>query len=478
MSLFSPLAPEKHRITVDGFWQSGRQTGCSGNFPGIRHAQRDILQPGRADRRAATKGAWDMGKYIMNGLRRLEGTLRVQGSKNAALPILAAALLTPKSTIHNCPDLSDVAAAIHILEDLGCRCCREGSSVTVTADSCPQSFIADSLMREMRSSVVFLGAMVARCGKARISFPGGCELGPRPIDMHLSGLQKMGVFIRDDGGYLDCRAENGLHGARIALPFPSVGATENIMIAACTAKGTTEIHNAAREPEIGGLADFLNAAGARIRIAPDGTVFIEGVKQLHECEYTVIADRIAAATYLCAAAVSGGRLLLTGADPGHLTACIPLYEQAGCTVHIREDAIELQAPKRLGALPIVRTMPYPGFPTDAQAPFMAMSSLAAGTSVFVENIFENRYKHAGELARMGADIKLEGRVAVVEGTERLHGASVNCTDLRGGAALVVAALAAEGETVVREIRHIERGYEALEKNLSLLGADIRRVAED
>lgn len=441
----------------------------------IQRAQRDILQPGLITGRAATKGCVDMGKYIINGLRKLEGTLPVQGSKNAALPVLAAALLAPESTIHNCPELSDVAAAVHILEDLGCSCLREGASITVKTDGCLQSAIADSLMREMRSSVVFLGAIIARCGKARISFPGGCELGPRPIDMHLSGLQKLGVTVQDDCGYLDCRAENGLHGARIALPFPSVGATENIMIAASAAKGITEIHNAAREPEISGLADFLNAAGAHIRIARDGTVFIEGVERLHACEYTVIPDRIAAATYLCAAAAAGGRVCLTGADPGHLTACIPMYEEAGCTVRIQKDTIELQAPKRLEALHMVRTMPYPGFPTDAQAPFMAMSCLAAGTSVFVENIFENRYKHAGELARMGACIKLEGRVAVVEGARRLHGAGVECTDLRGGAALVIAALAAEGETVVSEIRHIERGYEAFERNLSLLGADIQRA---
>lgn len=416
-----------------------------------------------------------MEKYVIKGRGRLDGSLRVQGSKNAALPVLAAALLIPESTLHNCPDLSDVRAALHILTVLGCRCRREGDSVWVAADGCAESVIPDALMRQMRSSVVFLGAMVARYGQARISLPGGCELGPRPIDMHLSGLQKLGVSVRDDCGYLDCRAENGLHGARIVLPFPSVGATENIMIAASLADGVTEIHNAAREPEISGLSDYLNAAGARIRIAPDGTVFIEGVRQLHACEYTVIPDRIAAATYLCAVAAAGGRLLLTGAEPEHLGACMPLYEEAGCMLRTAGQEIELQAPRQLHAMRIVRTMPYPGFPTDAQAPFMAMSCLARGTSLFVENIFENRYKHVEELTRMGARIKLEGRVAVVEGAERLHGASVSCTDLRGGAALVIAALAAEGETTVDEIRHIERGYEGLEQSLKQLGADIRRI---
>ncbi|MCI8622461.1 MAG: UDP-N-acetylglucosamine 1-carboxyvinyltransferase [Provencibacterium sp.] len=416
-----------------------------------------------------------MGKYRINGLRRLEGTLQVQGSKNAALPILAAALLVPESTVHNCPELSDVEAAVHILEELGCRCHREGGSVTVTAGECLNSSIPEALMREMRSSVVFLGAMIARCGRARISLPGGCELGPRPIDMHLSGLQKLGVTVLDDRGYLDCRAANGLHGARIALPFPSVGATENIMIAASVAKGMTEIHNAAREPEISNLADFLNAAGARVQIALDGTVYVEGVPKLHACEYAVIPDRIAAATYLCAAAATGSRLQLAGINPIHLTACIPLYEEAGCTLRMEKNSLELYAPASLKALRMVRTMPYPGFPTDAQAPFMAMCCLAKGTSVFVENIFENRYKHAGELSRMGAQIKLEGRVAVVEGAARLHGARVECTDLRGGAALVIAALAAEGETVIDEIRHLERGYEALERNLCALGADIKKL---
>lgn len=419
-----------------------------------------------------------MGKYLVNGQRKLEGELTVQGSKNAALPILAATLLTPQSVVHNCPDLSDITAAANILVDLGCSCRREGGSVVVDAGNCDRAEIPDDLMREMRSSIVFLGAMIARGGRARISFPGGCELGPRPIDMHLSGLRKLGVSIRDDHGYLDCRAEGGLHGARISLPFPSVGATENIMIAASVAAGNTEIHNAAREPEISDLARFLCNAGANIHIDTSGTVYIRGVERLHACEHRVIPDRIAAATYLAAAAITGSSLTLKGVDPQHLTALIPMYEEAGCEIKSTDEVLSLTAPERLSPLRAVRTMPYPGFPTDAQAPFMAMCCKSRGTSVFVENIFENRYKHAGELSRMGANIKVEGRVAVVEGVESLHGAKVECTDLRGGASLVVAALAAEGETEISEIRHIERGYEALEENLGMLGACIKKVEND
>lgn len=416
-----------------------------------------------------------MGKYIVDGPCGLSGEVRIQGAKNSALPILAAALLTPRSTIHNCPELSDITAAGNILKHLGCSFSREGKTVFVDAESAGATEIPDNLMREMRSSIVFLGAMVARGREARISMPGGCELGPRPIDMHLAGLRRLGVEIRESYGYLDCHAPRGLAGAVISLPFPSVGATENIMIAASVAKGDTELHNAAREPEIFDLAAFLNAAGAKVRIDSAGVIYIKGVARLHECEHTVIPDRIVAATYMCAAAMTGSSLTLRRAEPMHITACVPLFEEAGCTVRCERDVIEIAAPRVLRPLRMVRTMPYPGFPTDAQAPLMAMCCLAGGTSVFVENIFENRYKHAGELARMGANIKVEGRVAVVEGVRRLQGAQVFCTDLRGGACLAIAALSAEGESEIGDIRHIERGYEQFHENLSSLGGSIKRV---
>lgn len=419
------------------------------------------------------------GSYLVKGPCRLEGEVRVHGAKNAALPILAASLLTPQSVIHNCPVLSDIAAAADILSHFGCRCSRQGDTLTVTAGDMCGCEIPERLMQEMRSSIVFLGAVIARCGSARISMPGGCELGPRPIDMHLAGLRRLGVQIEDDHGFLLCTAPKGLHGARIALPFPSVGATENVMIAACMAQGETQLHNAAREPEIADLAAFLNSAGAQIRMDASGSIFIRGVRELHACEHTVIPDRIVAVTYLCAAAITGSSLVLRGTDAGHLLTCLPLFEEMGCEMKnscaADGDIISITSPRRLSPLHMVRTMPYPGFPTDAQAPLMAACCQAKGTSVFAENIFENRYKHAAELARMGADIKVEGRVAVVEGVNALHSAHVECTDLRGGAALVIAALGARGTTCVDEIHHIERGYESLDRTLNDLGASIVKL---
>jgi len=335
--------------------------------------------------------------------------------------------------------------------------------------------IPDGLMREMRSSVVFLGAVIARCGSARVSLPGGCELGPRPIDLHLSSLRKLGVEILEDHGYLNCSVPEQLRGASISLPFPSVGATENIILAACMAKGDTVISNAAREPEIEDLASFLKTAGADIHIKENGTIYISGVEKLHPVEYSVIPDRIEAATYLCCAAITGGEIRLRDVIPEHLTSVYPVLEEAGCTVQTDQSSIRLTSLERPRPIRMVRTMPYPGFPTDAQSPLMALSSIASGTSVYVENIFESRYKHAGELARMGARIKVEGRVAVVEGVDKLHGATVVCTDLRGGASLCTAALAAQGVSEITHIHHIERGYQDFEKNLSSLGAVVKRI---
>ncbi len=416
-----------------------------------------------------------MAKFIIEGGKRLSGELSVHGAKNAVLPILAGTLLTPKSRLHNCPELSDVTAACNILNYLGCHTSQQGDIVEVTSDDLSCFDIPDDLMREMRSSVVFLGAVIARCGKARVSLPGGCELGPRPIDLHLTSLEKMGVIINEDHGYLDCEVPDKLKGAVISLPFPSVGATENIILAACLAQGETIIYNAAREPEIEDLANFLKKAGAKIHIKENGTIYIQGVDALQEVEYSIIPDRIAAATYLCCAAITGGEIFLRDVFPEHLTAVYPMLEEAGCTIRITENTIQLTAATKLKPIRVVRTMPYPGFPTDAQSPLMALSCIAEGTSVYVENIFESRYKHAAELARMGAKIKVEGRVAVVEGIPMLHGATVVCTDLRGGAALVTAALAAEGISEITKISHIERGYQDFDKNLASLGAIMKKV---
>lgn len=417
-----------------------------------------------------------MAKYYIEGGKRLSGELTMHGAKNSVLPILAATLLTGHSVLHNCPDLTDVDAACNILEHLGCDTQRDGDRVEIRSENLSCCEIPNHLMREMRSSIVFLGAIIARCGQARISLPGGCELGPRPIDLHLSALRKLGATIREEHGYLECAVPERLRGATISLPFPSVGATENILLAASTAEGETVINNPAREPEIDDLIGFLRAAGAKIR-QRDNAIYIKGIRKLNNVEYSVIPDRIAAATYLCCAAITGGDILLRRVLPHHLSMIFPVLEEAGCTILPRDDTIYLKAPPRPKPVKIVRTMPYPGFPTDAQSPMMAVSCVASGTSVYVENIFESRYKQVAELMRMGANIKVEGRVAVVEGVQQLHGAPVICTDLRGGAALVVAALAADGESEVSCISHIERGYQGLESNLALLGAVIR-IARD
>lgn len=417
-----------------------------------------------------------MSKLILQGGRRLSGEIFVHGAKNSALPLLAATLLGDSvSEIHNCPDLSDVDASINILQYLGCGISRTKNAVFIDPRGMSRNEIPDNLMREMRSSIVFLGAIVAKTGRARISFPGGCELGPRPIDLHLSSLRQLGVIIEEDHGYLNCRRDGKLKGAHITLSFPSVGATENIMLAAATAEGTTIISNPAREPEISDLADYLNSCGARIHGAGESTMYIEGVEKLSGTVHYVMPDRIAATTLMSAAAITGGNLLLREIVPAHLGPIIPVFEEMGCDIKVQGHELRITAPPRLKRVKIVRTMPYPGFPTDAQAPIMSLASVADGTSVFVENIFENRYKHVGELMRLGAKIKVEGRVAVVEGVPRLSGATVCAMDLRGGAALVIAGLAAEGITEVDGLHHIDRGYEKIEETLNSAGAKIVRV---
>ena len=417
-----------------------------------------------------------MAKMVITGRQRLEGELTLHGAKNSALPLMAATLLTSSTVILDClPPLSDVAASAAILTHLGCTVHRTDTTAQIMPCSSCQQHIPERLMREMRSSIVFLGAMLAKAGEAVLCFPGGCELGPRPIDLHLSALSQMGVCISEEGGVLHCKAPDGLHGASITLSFPSVGATENVLLAAVLAKGQTVLSNAAKEPEIVDLCHFLNACGARIRGIGDSVLYIDGVERLIGCRYRVMPDRIEAATYLAAAAVTGGDVTLNGVDVNHLTAVLSVFEEAGCTLHTRQDTIRLKAPSRLSRVRIIRTMPYPGFPTDAQAPIMAMLTLAQGTSVFVENIFDSRYKHVSQLTRMGAQIKTEGRMAVVEGVERLSGATVCCTDLRGGAALLVAALAAEGTSHLEGLHHLDRGYAMPERMLCSLGAQVMRL---
>ena len=415
-----------------------------------------------------------MSQLCISGGTRLNGEVAIQGAKNSVLPILAATLLTGGQTeVRNCPRLRDVDASVEILLALGCEAHWEDGSLMVDTAGLNGYTISDRLMREMRSSAIFLGAILARCGRAELSYPGGCELGPRPIDLHLAGLRELGAEIDDAGGMLHCRAVR-LKGREIVLSLPSVGATENLMLAACGAEGVTVIANAAREPEIVDLQDFLNACGARISGAGGSAVRVEGKRPLHGCTYTVMPDRIVTATYLCAAAAAGGEIFLRNAREEHLATVTSALREAGCALETGPEGIACRREGRLRAVRPVRTAPYPGFPTDAQAVLMAALLRSRGTTVFEENIFTNRYRHVDELARMGADIRVSGRVAVVTGTETLRGAAVRCTDLRGGAALCVAALSAEGESHVTEISHIDRGYADLTGDLMALGARIVR----
>ena len=416
-----------------------------------------------------------MSELVINGGKKLSGEICVQGAKNSVLPVLAATVLCGgECVIHNCPQLSDVETSLKILAHLGCGCKKDGDTVAVNARDISDYSIPDTLMREMRSSVVFLGAVIGRTGKAVISSPGGCELGPRPIDLHLSSLNKMGVTVKEEHGYLNCTAENGLHGAEITLNFPSVGATENIILAAVLAEGDTVIHGAAKEPEISDLADFLNSAGARINGCGSDTVRIRGVKTLGGAEHSIIPDRIVAATYMACAAVTGGNITLKNVMPPHMASILWLFNESGCKVNINGKSINLLSPQRLLRVPTVRSLGYPGFRTDAGPIAAALLCKADGTSVFVENIFENRFRYVDELKRFGAKIKTEGKIAVIEGVTELSAADCKSTDLRGGAALVIAALAANGKSKIGEIQHIERGYEDIAENLRLIGADISK----
>lgn len=417
-----------------------------------------------------------MQKFIIQGGRRLEGEIPVQGAKNSALPILAAALLCEgETTLENCPRLSDVYAACRILGKLGCRCEMQGNTIRVRAEDLSGSEIPEQLMGEMRSSIMFLGAILGRMGTCTLGYPGGCELGPRPIDLHLQALRRMGVRIQEEDGRLSCTTPAGLHGARVHLQFPSVGATENVLLAAALAKGETIVTNAAREPEIMDLAGFLRRCGARICGDGSSTIRIQGVKKLYGCTYRIMPDRIAAATWIAAAASAGGELCLTQVRPLDMESILDVFEQMNCRVGTANETLWFHAGTPLRAVRSIRTMPYPGFPTDAQAIVTAALCRATGTSLMEETIFENRFRHVDALVKMGADIQAAGRAAVIKGVRTLHGASVQATDLRGGAALLVAGLGAAGETEVTDIFHIDRGYDSPETVLRQVGADIRRV---
>lgn len=424
------------------------------------------------------KGVGAMAEQVLRitGGQPMQGEVTVQGAKNSALPMMAATILCKgQCVLHNVPRLTDVWAASRILNRLGCNCHMEGNTVTIDGGAAQSWEIPDSDMRQMRSSIMFLGPILGRTGACTLSLPGGCELGPRPIDLHLEAMRRMGAAVAEEGERIRCCAKE-LHGAKIHLPFPSVGVSENVIMAATLATGETVLTNAAREPEIIDLAAFLNQCGAKIRGAGESTVVIQGVERLYPTSYTVMPDRIAAVTWLCAAAASKGSICVRGARPSDMEACLSVLEQAGCRLGICPDRIFLEASRPLRAVPEIRTMPHPGFPTDGQAILMALLATAAGTSVFEETIFESRYMHAGELLRMGANIRIFGRTAIVRGVPRLHGAAVAAQDLRGGAALAAAAAGAEGETVLRGLSHIDRGYEDLAGVFNNLGCQVRRIS--
>lgn len=412
-----------------------------------------------------------MMSYIIEGGRRLEGTLDVSGSKNASLPIIAASILSGKVTkLYNVPNIHDTQITLKILEILGCKIHRRNGKIILDSSNMEEHKIPDDLMRQMRSSVVLAGAIIGRFKKATFSYPGGCDIGSRPIDLHLKGLRKLGINIEEDAGYINCKC-NQIIGNEIQLDFPSVGATENIMMAAVLAEGETIITNAAMEPEIVDLQNFLNKMGAKIQGAGTNIIKIEGVKSLKDVSYNIMPDRIEAGTLLCATAITGGKIKLNKIVSTHIAPVISKLEESGCKINVDKNSVTLEAPKRLKAVDI-KTMPYPGFPTDMQSIFTGTLTTAKGTSMVVENIFENRYKYVNELKRMGAKITIEGKVAIVKGTKKLVGTTVEATDLRGGATLVLAGLVARGKTKVNNIEHILRGYEALDKKLNRIGAKI------
>ena len=416
-----------------------------------------------------------MDKILVRGGRPLRGEVQVEGAKNAALPILLAALLTAeRCTFRNVPGVVDVRTALRLLTDLGVRVEEEDGAVSVQAERPSRLEAQYDLVKTMRASFLALGPLLARFGRARVSTPGGCAIGSRPVDLHLEGLQKMGARVRIVHGYVEAEVEH-LRGAHVYLDVPSVGATEHLMMVATLADGTTSIENAAREPEVVDLAGALTAMGARITGAGDDVITIEGVSSLHGAEYTIVPDRIEAGTFMIAAALTGGDVDVRGARADHLNAVILKLREAGVEVKEDDQRIRVIGNGRLHSVD-VKTMPYPGFPTDLQAQMLAAMALADGRAVISETIFENRFMHVLELNRMGADVKVEGNTAIVRGVATLSGAPVMATDLRASVCLVLAGLAADGVTEVSRVYHLDRGYARIEAKLSALGADIRRVS--
>lgn len=409
------------------------------------------------------------------GGRRLTGEWTVHTAKNAALPIMAAAVLTSEKTVlEDCPLLSDVRHMGEILTCLGCKVERRGRALEIDPQGMNSYEMPDALAKKIRSSIFLLGPILTRFHKATVTFPGGCEIGLRPIDLHLSGLRQLGVDIHEEGGVIRCDGRHMQAGC-VHFDYPSVGATENVMMAAVLLRGTTKINNVAREPEIVDLQNFLNRMGARVSGAGSHTIVVEGVRTLHGTSYRPMPDRIVAGTMLAAAAITGGMVRLNNVPVEDMHAVFSKLREMGCVLTQRADSVTIHGPERLGPFARLQTQPHPGFPTDMQAQLLALATVASGTSILVENVFENRYGHAGDLNRMGADVMVTDRTAVVKGVRELFGAQVTARDLRGGAALTLAGLRASGETIVEAAHLIDRGYEHLETALASLGADIQRV---
>ncbi|MEK4749560.1 UDP-N-acetylglucosamine 1-carboxyvinyltransferase [Niallia circulans] len=420
-----------------------------------------------------------MDKIIVRGGKRLNGTVKVEGAKNAVLPVIAATLLASdgKSIIKSVPTLSDVYTINEVLRYLNAEVHFENGEVTVDASSDLSVEAPFEYVRKMRASVLVMGSLLARNGHARVALPGGCAIGSRPIDQHLKGFEAMGAKVQVGNGFIEASVDGRLKGAKIYLDFPSVGATENIMMAASLAEGTTIIENVAKEPEIVDLANFLNKMGATVRGAGTGTIRIEGVEVLHGTEHTIIPDRIEAGTFLIAAAITNGNVLVQGAVPEHLSSLIAKMEEMGVVFKEEEDGIRVISAENLKAVDI-KTMPHPGFPTDMQSQMMALLLRARGTSMITETVFENRFMHVEEFRRMNGDVKIEGRSVVMNGPTNLQGAEVAATDLRAAAALILSGLVADGITRVTELKHLDRGYVNFHEKLAALGADIERITEE
>jgi len=417
-------------------------------------------------------------KIIVRGGQRLSGSVKVEGAKNAVLPVIAATLLASdgKSVIRDVPTLSDVYTINEVLRSLNAVVEFENNTITVDASRELKIEAPFEYVRKMRASVLVMGSLLARNGRARVALPGGCAIGSRPIDQHLKGFEAMGATVKVGNGFIEAEAVNGLHGAKIYLDFPSVGATENIMMAAVLAKGTTIMENVAKEPEIVDLANFLNKMGAKVRGAGTGTIRIEGVEVLFGADHNIIPDRIEAGTFMVASAITGGNVLVKGAVPEHLSSLVAKMEEMGVTIIEEEDGLRVIGPETLKAVDI-KTMPHPGFPTDMQSQMMALLLRAQGTSMITETVFENRFMHVEEFRRMNANIKIDGRSVIMNGPSDLQGAEVAATDLRAAASLILTGLVADGMTRVTELYHLDRGYVDFHLKLAALGADIERVSE-